>query len=166
VSAAGFTYPSGAERRRVLDATAMVRVSSALRAGAAFTAASGAPFTRFILEQVSVDSLMVGDSLISIDTAFAAGRVEAPGAARAPAFVALDLFGEWRHAFRSWSVSVYVQLRNALNRRNAVTYVGSHEECTVDPAVTPDRRQVAPGLCDVFDRGLPVLPLVGVSVTF
>jgi hypothetical protein len=168
VSAAGFSYPSSAERRRVLDATAMVRVSSALRAGAAFTAASGAPFTRFILAQVSVDSLMVGDTLVSIDTVFAAGRVEAPGAVRAPAFVTLDLFGEWRHAFRSWSVSVFVQLRNALNRRNAVTYVGSHENCTVDPrrAGDRDRRQVEPGLCDVFDRGLPVLPLVGVSVTF
>jgi hypothetical protein len=36
----------------------------------------------------------------------------------------------------------------------------------VDPALTPDRRQVRAGVCDVFDRGLPLLPLVGVSVEF
>jgi hypothetical protein len=163
VTAVGFTYPSSAERRRVLDATAMVRVSSALRAGTAFTAASGAPFTRFVLRSVPCDpefDTCTGDSLVATD------RVDAPNANRAPAYLTLDLFGEWRHTFRSWSLSAFVQLRNALNRRNAVTYVGSFEDCTVDPVVSPDRRPVAPGLCDVFDRGLPLLPLVGVSVTF
>jgi TonB dependent receptor/Carboxypeptidase regulatory-like domain/TonB-dependent Receptor Plug Domain len=162
VSAAGFTYPSSAERRRVLDATALVRVSSALRAGTAFAAASGAPFTRFVLSAVPCDP----ELQVCTDTSFATNAVDAANANRAPAYVTLDLFGEWSHVFRSWSLSVFVQLRNALNRRNAVTYAGSFEECTVDPAVTPDRRQVEPGLCDEFDRGLPLLPLVGVSVTF
>jgi hypothetical protein len=165
VSAAGFRYPSSAERRRVLNATGMVRIASAFRAGAAVTAASGAPYTRFILQTVSVDTTVISDSLIIIDTLSAAARVEAPNANRAPAYVTVDLFGEWTREFGAWSLSVFLQLRNALNRRNAVTYVGSYEPC---PAASegPDRRASPNGGCDLFDRGLPLLPLVGVSVSF
>jgi hypothetical protein len=166
VSAAGFRYPSSAERRRVLGATAMLRLPSGLRAGTSFTAASGTPYTRFVLRDVTIDTVIIGDSLTAIDTLRVTDEVHLPNANRAPAYVTLDLFGEWRHAFRSWSLAVYVQLRNVPDRRNAVTYVGSFENCTVNPAETPDRRQVSPGLCDAFDRGLPLLPLVGVSVTF
>jgi hypothetical protein len=166
VSAAGYRYPSSAERRRVLSATAMVRVGPGLRAGTAFTAASGAPYTRFILRDVALDTTVVGDSLVVIDTVRATNEVGLPNANRAPAYLTLDFFGEWRRSFRSWSLAVFVQLRNAINRRNAVTYVGSFETCTVNPGETPDRRQVEPGLCDAFDRGLPLMPLVGVSVAF
>jgi hypothetical protein len=77
--------------------------------------------------------------------------------------VTLDLMGEWRYAVSGWTLSVFVQLRNALNRVNAVTYVGSFEECTED---TPRRRPIGGGVCDGFDRGLPLLPLVGLSVRF
>jgi hypothetical protein len=77
--------------------------------------------------------------------------------------VTLDLMGEWRCAVSGWTLSVFVQLRNALNHVNAVTYVGSFEECTED---TPRRRPIGGGVCDGFDRGLPLLPLVGLSVRF
>jgi hypothetical protein len=100
------------------------------------------------------------------DTSFVTSEVEASNANRAPAHVTLDLFGDWTRRFNSWSLSVFVQVRNVLNRRNAVTYAGSFEQCTVDPAFTPDRRQARAGICDAFDRGLPLLPLVGVSVEF
>jgi hypothetical protein len=165
VRAGGFDYPSSAERRRVMSATAAVRLSSALRAGTAFTAASGAPYTRFILDVAAIDTSFVGDSLMLIDTLSTTDEVEQPNANRAPAYATLDLFGEWRHAFRSWSLSVFLQIRNALNRRNAVTYLGSHQPCPADPS-GGDRRPAPNGGCDVFDRGLPLLPLVGVSVAF
>jgi hypothetical protein len=166
VTAGGFTYPSIAERRRVLNASATVRVIPSVRAGAAFTAASGAPYTRFILETVSIDTIFSSDTVLSVDTLQAAQRVEAPSANRAPAYFTLDLFGEWSHAFRSWSVSVFFQLRNVLNRRNAVTYVGSYQTCPVNPATSSGVRPSPGNGCDLFDRGLPLLPLVGVSVRF
>jgi hypothetical protein len=172
VAALGFRYPSSAERRRVVNATASVRMGSSFKAGLAVTAASGAPYTRFILEPIGFDTTFAIDTtsldtvIVAIDTLSAAHRVERPNANRAPAYLTLDLFGEWRHAFRTWEMSVFVQLRNALNRRNAVTYLGSFEPCPADPAGAPDRRPAPNGGCDLFDRGLPLLPLVGVSVTF
>jgi hypothetical protein len=162
VSAAGLRYPSSAERRRVLDATALLRGPGGLRLGTAFTAASGAPFTRFVLNPLACNPELE----TCADTSFVTSEVEASNANRAPAHVTLDLFGDWTRRFNSWSLSVFVQVRNVLNRRNAVTYAGSFEQCTVDPAFTPDRRQARAGICDAFDRGLPLLPLVGVSVEF
>jgi hypothetical protein len=159
LEAAGWTYPSSADRRRTLDLTALVRLSSSLSAGAAFTAASGSPYTRFLLGSVVCDTLLVACS----DTLFAATAVEEPNANRTAGYVGLDLLGEWRHAFRSWTLSLFVQVRNALNRVNAVTYVGSFQDCTDN---TPRRRPAGNGVCDAFDRGLPLLPFVGVSVRF
>jgi hypothetical protein len=159
LEAAGWTYPSSADRRRVLDLTALVRLSSSVRAGAAFTVASGAPYTRFLLGSVACDTTLV----TCADTLFAATAVEEPNANRTPPYLGVDLLGEWRHAFRSWTLSAFVQLRNALNRTNAVTYVGSFENCAEN---TPRRRPAGDGVCDGFDRGLPLLPLVGVSVRF
>jgi hypothetical protein len=159
LEAAGWTYPSSADRRRVLDVTALVRLTSNLRAGGALTAASGAPYTRFVLGSVPCDTTLA----LCADTLFATTAVQDPNANRTAAYVGLDLLGEWHHAFRSWAMTVFVQLRNVLNRANAVTYVGSFPNCT---ETSPTRRPVGGGVCDGFDRGLPLLPLVGVSVRF
>jgi hypothetical protein len=159
LEAAGWTYASGADRRRVLDLTALVRVGSGLRAGGALTAASGAPYTRFLLGSVACDTTLA----LCQDSLFATTAVGDPHANRTATYVGLDLVGEWQHAFRSWTMTVFLQLRNVLNRANAVTYVGSFPDCTER---TPTRRPVGNGVCDGFDRGLPLLPLVGVSVRF
>jgi len=159
MAASGWTYPASAERRRMLDVTGMVRIAQGWRAGAAFTAASGAPFTRFLLHTV----VPTCDSAFCPDTVFTTSMVERPNEGRTPAYVTLDLFGEWHRVFGSWAMSVFVQLRNALNRRNAVTYAGSRDGCTQP---TGDQRQAREGVCDDFHRGLPLLPLVGVSVAF
>jgi hypothetical protein len=159
--AAGWAYPASSERRHVLDLTGMVRIGQAWRAGAAFTAASGAPFTRFLLHASAVTAC--DSTSVCGDTLFTTSQTEVPNANRTPAYVTLDLIGEWRQSFGSWAMSVFVQLRNALDRRNAVTYVGSRDGC-VEP--TGNQRQPREGVCDNFDRGLPLLPLVGVSVSF
>ena len=44
-----FEFPSPADRRHIVDATAMYRATPGLRFGAALTAATGAPFSRFFL---------------------------------------------------------------------------------------------------------------------
>jgi hypothetical protein len=159
LQASGWNYPSSADRRRVLDLTALVRLSSGLQAGAAFMAASGAPFTRFLLTSVACDTTLA----FCTDSLYVTTAVQDPNANRTASYVGLDLLGEWHRAFRSWTLSVFVQLRNVLNRANAVTYVGSFEHCTED---SPTRRPAGNGACDAFDRGLPLMPLVGVSVRF
>ncbi|MGH7506116.1 MAG: TonB-dependent receptor domain-containing protein, partial [Longimicrobiales bacterium] len=48
VEAAGLRYPASADRRHRLDILAAAHLTTSLRAGLAFTAMSGAPFTRAI----------------------------------------------------------------------------------------------------------------------
>jgi hypothetical protein len=154
-----FSYPSTSARRHVFDATAMARLGRAVRLGAALTASSGARFTRVHLGPV----VCASKDVVCPDTVFTATTIEDAGGAEAPAYVVLDLVADWIHTFRSWQLAVTVQLKNALNRQNAVTYVGTYSGCNQD---SPMERVILPGVCDRFDRGLPLLPLVGVSARF
>lgn len=158
LDALGWSYPSPNDRRHILDATALWNVSRPLRLGAAFTAASGAPYTRFYLEQTQ--PCAQADTLCEL--ALAAKVIERPDANRTRPYVTLDLLADWTREFPRWSLNVYLQLRNALGRRNAVTYSGSYDRCTPGPGDIP----LPGGGCDTFDRGLPLFPLVGVSLGF
>jgi hypothetical protein len=158
-----FRYASPSERRHVFDGTVMVRVASRLSLGGAVTAASGTPFTRFyarLYEQLPCDTL--GPSCL------VPGRVphtiEEPSAGRAPPYATVDLLAEWTWPHRGWDLSASLQLRNAPNWRNASTYAGSIQGCSLPagPGIVIPR----PGICDRFDRGLPLLPLLGVRVAF
>jgi hypothetical protein len=159
----GFTYTASSERQHVFDGTVMGRVTSRLAVGGAVTAASGAPFTRFyalLYQRVPCDT--VGPSCL------VPGKVpvsvENPSGGRAPPYATVDLLVEWTWPHRGWDLSASLQLRNALNWRNASTYAGSIENCSLPAGsgtVIP-----RPGICDRFDRGLPMLPLVGVRVAF
>jgi hypothetical protein len=161
LAAGGWRYRASAERRRMLDLTTTVRLAPAWHAGGALTVASGAPFTRFLLRATRTGCDSLGPCADSV--VYVASQVEQPNANRAPAYVSLDLFAEWRHRFGSWTLGAFLQVRNALNRRNAVTYRGSYDACAQPSG---NQRAAQPGVCDDFDRGLPLLPLVGVSVTF
>jgi hypothetical protein len=154
-----YRYPSPADRRQVVDLTAMVRVGAALRLGAAATWASGAPFSRFLLGPASCaagGACAVGDS--------AALYIESPNAVRAPSYAGLDLLADWSRTVGRVQVGAFVQLRNVLNRANAVTYTGSVSQCAQPkpPLLGP----VGGGVCDRFGRGVPLLPLAGVRVAF
>ena len=151
----GLRFPSPADRRHALDGTVLFRLRPAVRLGAAFTAATGAPFSRFMLRETR-------DSL-SQDSVRVADWIEAPMAARTPAYAALDLLFDWEGSLGGARIGAFLQVRNALNRSNAVTYLGSYRPCT---AVPPRVRQGSPGVCDEFDRGIPLLPLAGVRIAF
>ncbi len=140
------------DRRHVANIGIVTRVHPEWLLGATLRAQSGAPYTRLTLVQRSCTPSFACDEPPPL-------FYGAPAAQRAPAFASFDLMGEWTHAFRTWSLSVYGQLRNALGRRNAVTY---HASCIC--AAEGDAGQL--GLHDTFDPGLPRMPVAGLRVRF
>jgi hypothetical protein len=147
----------------VFDATAMLRLGDAWHVGGAFTAASGAPFSRFQLGVAPCAVPAGGSSCAASDTA--ALFIESPEAERTPSYASLDLLADWSHEFGHTRLGAYLQLRNALNRPNAVTYTGTLSQCTPRaPTLVPVPNR--PGLCDRFNRGVGLLPLVGFRVAF
>lgn len=157
-----FEYWSSSDRRHTLDLSTMVRLGTSWRVGAAFTAASGAPFTRFLLGCDSGGTCQTGDST--------AQRVELPNAERAPGYAALDLLLDWSRDVGRVRIGAYLQIRNALNRVNQITYTGTLT-CPANARLPqydplPGLDQSGRQLCDRFDRGLPILPLGGIRIAF
>jgi hypothetical protein len=155
-----YRYAAAADRRRVLHATGLLRVSESVRAGGAITAASGAAFTRFVAAREACD----GSAPTCPPTWGEPPYVESPNGARAPGYTTLDLLATWSHAFPGWSVVVSLQLRNALGATGPATYTGSVDGCAA--ARPPLIVEARPGMCDHYARRLPRLPLVGVRVVF
>ncbi|HET6363179.1 MAG TPA: TonB-dependent receptor [Gemmatimonadota bacterium] len=149
--AMGLTFPASSERRHAVDAVASVRLGESWRAGAAWRWTSGAPFTRFFS---AVFSCQGAQPCTIAEPAV----VEDPNAERGPTWSTLDLLAEWTRDRGSWALSVYGQLSNALNRDNALTYMG-----TVRCA---DAGLPCQTIEDEFERGLPILPVVGVRMAF
>lgn len=155
-------FPSPADVRHAFDLTAARWFGKAWQLGGAFTYASGVPFTRLILADPADDD-------------GAPPRLGAPNAGRTPSYASLDLMVNYTTTVGSWQFSAYGQLRNALGRNNAVTYSG-----TVDCGSVAGVRMMsgnnwpadlrcgstASGLKDVFESGMPRLPLVGIRVAF
>ncbi|MGH7458542.1 MAG: TonB-dependent receptor [Longimicrobiaceae bacterium] len=147
LEAGGYRYPATADQRHALDLYTSYRVMAGLRVGAAYTTGSGKPFTRFV----------TGDS----------ARVEEPNAGRGPWYSSLDLMVDYGARLGAVDLGAYLQLRNALDQQNSITYVGSQSPCTPrsdkrrpEPCAAPDALQ------DGFLRGLPRLPVFGVRVAF
>ena len=85
---------------------------------------------------------------------------------RTPSYASLDLVAELTRTLGDWEMTGYVQLRNALDRDNRVTYSGSHA-CAAPGDVGA---KAGPGcddaVADRFEAGIPRLPLIGVRFTF
>ncbi|HET7464822.1 MAG TPA: TonB-dependent receptor [Longimicrobium sp.] len=153
--AGGRAFPTESDRRQVLNLEAGAAVGAGVRVGAAFTASSGAAYTRFFGGLASCRQ-----GVCQWEELPAAGE---PGALRAPGFASLDLSAEWSHRFGGVRVGAYAQLHNALDRENPARYHRSilYRNCGYGE---PD----AAGGCihDVYGRGLPRLPLAGVRLSF
>jgi len=148
IDAAGLTYTSAAERTHVFDATAMVRAAPSLRLGAAFTAATGVPFTRTIADE---DECRNEPGCDPSRLPWAGD----PNGVRASAFASLDLLADWTAPLRGGEVGVYIQLRNVLGRDNGTVYVGDDPGCL----------GVGCGqgsLQNLYERGVPRLPVIGI----
>ena len=150
IDAAGLRFPSPSDRRHSLDVMSAWSVhrtvlGGAVRLVAAFTAASGAPYTRIhpghyvcYYEEDYCDEY-VPDIL------------ELPNAARAPWYSALDLLGEWTKTYSAWRFSIHLQMRNLLNRDNGITYAvtrgGPCYRPTIDaPFCSADLDEFQPGV--------------------
>jgi len=70
---------------------------------------------------------------------------------------------DWSKTVGKMTVGAFAQVRNVLGRANAVTYTGSVAPCAPRPPTLVD---AGGGVCDRFDRGVPLLPLAGLSVAF
>jgi hypothetical protein len=154
--AEGLSFRAPAEQRHALDATALLRLGRRWQVGAAYMASSGIPFTRVF--EGAVDCHTQAPRCVW-------GRepsTGAPGADLTPAFRSLDLLVDWTREFRGWRLGAYLQLRNALNHRNAGRYTGS-SDCA-DFGVQFCRTH--PGPVDQFESGLPTLPVIGFRAAF
>ncbi|MGH8436829.1 MAG: hypothetical protein ACRERX_20755, partial [Pseudomonas sp.] len=151
------TYPASADRRHVFDGMLGVRVLRDWRVAVAYTAMSGAPFTRayYVTRQ---DCMNFGFHCSTPEGA----RIEEPNAQRTPGYRSMDASLQWARAVGPVELSAYVQVRNVLGRDNASTYSGSR----------PIERILGRGGAvtyrfeDRYEKGLPRLPLVGLRMTF
>lgn len=168
LEAAGYRFPEPSDRRHAVDLTSMLRLRGTWRIGAAFTAMSGAPFTRSDEHDLTCDF----DGWCRDASEHDRGL---PGAARMPAYRSLDLLVDWGRTFRSWELGVYLQLRNALFHDNVATHSGVTYDCA-SLSFHPDKgmqciddwgRAIGrPTVRDRFEPGLPILPLFGFHLTF
>lgn len=157
LEAAGVRYPAPTERRHSLDAVAAVRVGGGWRLGAAWSWASGAPYTRFFRGEFDC-----ADWPATPCTVVRPPLTGAPSGERAPGYARLDLAADWTRDHGSWTMGAFVQVRNVLNRANAQTYRGAVPACEVEGGLCdPGRPWI-----DRFDDGLPILPAAGLRFTF
>ena len=149
MEAVGLRFPAPSDRRHVLDATAQLRLSRSWLIGAAYTAASGTPYT-----QTFPGSATCSDARGSC-TWIEEPWVGEPGDLRARGSHSLDLLTEWSKQLRTWQGSVFLQVRNALNGSNEGRYIGTQPpECDGCDAI------------DEFLPGAPVLPVIGLRFAF
>ncbi|MEX1183748.1 MAG: TonB-dependent receptor [Gemmatimonadota bacterium] len=156
VEAAGYTYPSSADRHQIVDAMGAVQLPAGLRLAVAFTAMSGAPFTR-AYARLTADCDDFGFGCDNPNGSW----IEAPNAERTPAYRSLDASLHWTRTIGRGELGAYVQVRNLLDRDNASTYAGS---APIGRIETRDGSEIV--WDDRFESGLPRLPLAGVRVSF
>lgn len=153
LEASGYSFRSPEDRRHALDATGMIRIGSGLRLGAAYTYATGAPYTRVYYNSWSCQ----GDCEPEV-------RIGEPAAGQSPPYSSLDLLLDWMHSYDSWGLGFYLQVHNALFHDNPALYTGSTEYCAGRGYTSNCDTHYE--LLDQHEAGLPILPLLGFRVRF
>lgn len=151
----GITVPAPTDRTHSLDLAISTTLSASWRLGLAYAYGTGAPYTRVLDD---CDQEGCGPGVI----------LDRPLMRRAPGYSSLDLVFTWSHAFRSWSLGVFLQARNVLNHDNGITYSATTPVCAGGVHVSsytcsdgsPARFR------DDFQTGIPTIPLLGLTVAF
>lgn len=157
-------YTSPWSRRHSFDATTTFSANERLTLGAAFTAASGAAFTRYDAALRNCRTDNPRDCTLML-------YARKPSAERSPAYASLDVMVDWRGRVGRWDWGAYAQVQNALGNRNEAAYQWSRVTCACGgsngepPIINPDPNRELPAN-NQFLRGLPMLPTVGLRVAF
>ena len=155
----GLIFPAPSDRRHVLDASAMARVSDrvgqgSLRVGGTLTAASGAPYTRIHPGLYDCSEYQPGGYCPSIVPT----QVESPNAERSPWYTAANVLIEWSRSFKGWDLGAHAQVQNLLNAPLAVTYAVDQRLCrrraADSPFCGPADDGFVPGLRRSYEIGL------------
>jgi hypothetical protein len=156
-TAAGFEFPADEDRRNVLDVTGTVQLGRGWTGSAAYTHATGAPYTRAHPGETECDAS-------GACTWLTPPSREQPNARRRAASNGLDVSFDWSKRMRGWTLGGFVQLRNALGADNEGRYAGYEPpQCQ---GTCGDGGGVVIEGHDRFHPGLPRLPLIGLRVTF
>ncbi|MBA2572818.1 MAG: TonB-dependent receptor [Gemmatimonadetes bacterium] len=155
-SVGGLRFPAPEDQRHVFDATALMRLDPRWRLGAAYTAASGAPYTRIFRGSTRCTA----EGVCSWSEEPWTG---APGEQRTRSYQSLDLLVDWTRKYRKWESGAFLQVRNALYHSNPGRYLGLREEYVCRGGATGS---CTPQKQDEFLPGLPILPLIGFRVAF
>ena len=147
-------FASPYEQRHALDVTLAGRLGRNWLIGLAYMGASGTPFTRRW-----EGSVLCLEEDCRLDQP---ARQEAPSAHRRRAYHSLDTNVEWTRRYTSWRLTAFLQVRNVLNRDNEGRYVNTAEICWANCG-GPNEQSV---IEDEFLPALPLLPLLGVRVSF
>jgi hypothetical protein len=156
--ASGLRFPAPADQRHVVDATALTRLGS-WQLGAAFSAATGAPYTRTFHGVLDCESA-------SECTWSREPWIGEPGAFRSASYRSLDLLAEWSGAVRTWRAGGYLQLRNVLNSTNTGRYLGYNDQYCPRSCGAVNGVEFGYEERDEFLPGLPILPVLGFRVAF
>lgn len=156
-TAAGFEFPADEDRRNVLDVTSTLQLGRGWTWSAAYTHATGAPYTR------------VHPGVAACDMSGACRwhtppSREQPNARRRGGLSSLDASLDWSKRMRGWTLGGFVQLRNVLGAHNEGRYAG-YEPPQCQGMCGDGGGFVIEGF-DRFHPGVPRLPLVGLRVTF
>jgi hypothetical protein len=157
LTAGSITFPSPGDRRHAFDATVMTRPLGWLKLGAAFTAVSGLPYTRFVpVAGIEPEVFPTEGDIV--------GVAQRANAERTPALASLDLLFQWEVDAFGGKLGGYVQVKNVRNRTNAASYLGSEWSCVHggDPGGCPGHEV----LVDRFEDGIMTLPFIGFWIRF
>jgi len=157
--AMGTRFPSPTDRPHTLDGTGAFRISSTKVLQAAYTFAAGSPYTRTSEPCAAYDEWGFCTTRLGL-------HLDAPFQRRTPAYSSLDLMYASSHRVKGTHLTWYVQLRNALNHDNAVTWLDSHAGCHPSEYTYVTCEGESRDPYDEFIPGMPRAPAVGVRINF
>jgi hypothetical protein len=161
MEAAGLRFPATEDRRHAFDVTGTWHVPKRILGGSlavaqAYSAASGAPYTR-----LHPGSRVCDDEQDSCETI--PDVLDEPNAARTSWLLSLDQRLDWEREFTAWRLGFYLHHRAGLTSRNEVTYTVSRDgpcrRSSMDARFC-DARQ------DRFEQDVPWDILAGVRIWF
>ncbi|MBR9988584.1 MAG: TonB-dependent receptor, partial [Gemmatimonadetes bacterium] len=155
-TAAGFAFPADEDRRNVFDLTSVMQLGRGWVWSAAYTHATGSPYTRVHLGEMDCGE----DGVCVWRVPPSRGQFNAH---RRAAASTLDFSFDWSRRMRSWTLGGFVQLRNVLGSDSQGRYAGyepPHCQGVCENGGTDVEGH------DTFHPGLPRLPLIGFRVTF